>query len=548
MMSLNPTQRRCRRVKGTALLGLWSALLGLAFLANGHVSAGGQDEASGVQNTDGFPSPTAAASNVDNYLNQEDRINIDGGRDSTVKVLRVNQKNLVNDFVVGVYPIERATPREIRALFRMITGKEGGRAEVICDKIAKKYFLHVICPTYQLPYIEAAMKALDEPWVTDEVDGSREFYYRAKFRDVTNLDAVASIAGDGDGVTTAIDTAANGIFKRMEPYRAGEWLRTAELMDFFPPQLVLDAAVYEVELGEDLKLGLDYIAWKNGPGRNLFDFTFWGFGSDQDAEHVTSIFDPFTTARQKFAGTMDFVTRGRGFYSAANFLLTAEYIDFMVHKGRARLVTAGKLNVRHGTVGTLSVTDEVVHFKRTPGAKDLLDANGKVVTNLDDQLSKLTLEHPDDVTVGFSLSVSPFIGLETTELVYSVTINDIVGLTPAGTPIVRTNSEQGSVQLRDGTPICVGGLKRSEDVKSTAKAPLLGSIPVLGYLFGGEQSSNHQTEFVVVLTPQVVQYNEVQKELARPEDKEVRAQVLKKAKLPMLKTEWGFDQWLLGKD
>jgi hypothetical protein len=531
------------------VLAFYALVLGLGLLASGPVLAGGQDEAQGVQSTDGNPSPTAATSNVDNYINQEDRVNIDGNRDATVKVLRVNQKNLVNDFVVGVYPIERAMPREIRALFRTITQKEGGTAEVICDKVAKKYFLQVICPTYQLPYIDAAVKALDEPWVTDEVDGSREFYYRAKFRDVGNLDAVASIPGDGDGVTTVIDTASNAIFKRMEPYRAQQWLQTAELVDLFPPQLVLDAAVYEVELTDDLKLGLDYVAWKCGPGRNLFDFTFWGFGSDQDAEHVTSIFDPFTTARQKFVGTKEFDTRGRGYYAAVNFLLTAEYIDFMVHKGRARLVTAGKLSVKHGTVGTLSVTDEVLHFKRTPNKADLIDPKtGKAVSGIDDLLNKICLEHRDDVTVGFTLTVNPFIGLETTELVYALTMNDIVGATPSGTPIVRTNSELGSVQLRDGTPICVGGMRRSEDVKSTAKVPLLGSIPILGYLFGGEQNSNRQTELVVVFTPQVVQYNEVQKELARPEDKEVRAQVLKRAKLPMLKTEWGFDQWLLGKD
>jgi len=180
-----------------AALAATCLVAAICLCAGRQALAGGTDEAQGVQNTDGFPSPTAAASNVDNYLNQEDRINIDGDHDATVKVLRVNQKNLVNDFVVGVYPIERATPREVRALFRMITGKEGGRAEVIQDKLGKKYFLHVICPTYQLPYIEAAMKAVDEPWVTDEIDGSREFYYRAKFRDVTNLDAVASIAGDG---------------------------------------------------------------------------------------------------------------------------------------------------------------------------------------------------------------------------------------------------------------------------------------------------------------------------------------------------------------
>lgn len=546
MRSFIPTDRRTVAMARTFLwLGL--AIVAVSVLAGRPALGGGLDEAQDVTSRTGNPSPTAAASDVDRYTFQDEQINIDGGKDSTVKVLRVNQKNLVNDFVVAVYPIERASPREMRSLFRIVTGKEGGRAEIINDKVAGKAFLQVICPEFQLPYIEAAIKALDEPWLNEEIDGSKQFYYRARFRNVANLNTVASVPGGGDGDTTVVDTTSNAVFKRMEPYRAQQWLTAAEAADFFPPQLVLDASVYEVELTNDLKLGLDYVAWKCGPGRDLFDFVFWGLGSRQRAEDVTSEFDPFVPARTLIVGTDTLKAHGRGFYAATNFLLTAEYMDFLVRKGRARLVTTGRLNVRHGTLGTLSVTDEVLHFVVTPGEDDLLDAHGNVEEDFEELLGARCLEH-GDVTVGFTLSVTPYIGLETTELVYSLTASDIAGTTPAGTPIVRNNTVLGTVLLRDGTPICIGGLKRTEDVKSTAKIPVLGSIPVLGYLFGGEQDAKHQTELVVVLNPQVVQYSEIHKELAREEDRLVRAQILEAARLPMLDTVYGFDQWLLGKD
>ena len=143
---------------------------------------------------------------------------------------------------------------------------------------------------------------------------------------------------------------------------------------------------------------------------------------------------------------------------------------------------------------------------------------------------------------------TPFIGLETTELVYSIAMNDLVGTTPSGTPMIRNNSVAGTVLVRDGMDVCVGGVKRTEDVKSTAKIPLLGSIPVLGYLFGGEQNARRNTEMVIVLMPHIVQFSEIHKELAREEDRLVRAQVAEKAVLPLPKTEYGFDMWLLGKD
>ena len=53
---------------------------------------------------------------------------------------------------------------------------------------------------------------------------------------------------------------------------------------------------------------------------------------------------------------------------------------------------------------------------------------------------------------------------------------------------------------------------------------------------------------VIVLNPRVVQFSEVHKELAREEDRLVRAQVLRHAHLPLPKTAYGFDMWLLGTD
>ncbi len=519
-------------------------IVAAALFAGGPVWAGGEDEAEGVQSRRGNPSPTAAESDIDDYTFQDEQINIDGNRDAVVKVLRVNQKNLVNDYVVGIYPIRNAHPKEIRSLFRLITAKEGGRAEVIRDKIGGEAFLQVIAPKFQLPYIEEALQALDEDWVKEDVDGATQVYYRAKFRDVAAIDDIAEVPGGGDGETTVVDATANAIFKRGEPYRMKKWLSTAEEIDLFPPQVLLDASVYELEITDDLKLGLDYVAWKCGPGRNLFDFTCWGLHSSQDAEDVTSIFDPFVPERLLTGGDQRISTRGRGCYAAANYVLASEFIDFLLRRGKARLVTTGRLNVRHGTTGTLSVSDDVIHFQVSPDEQDLLTADLEDYQLL---LAERCLTHETgDLTLGLGLSVIPFIGLETTELVYALTMNDLVGTTPSGAPLVRDNNMVGSVLIRDGVPTCLGGLKRTEDIRSTAKVPLLGSIPVLGYLFGGERNAQRHTEMVVVLTPKVVQYSEIHKELARAEDKLVRRQVMEKAALPLPKTQYGFDQWLIG--
>ena len=54
-----------------------------------------------------------------------------------------------------------------------------------------------------------------------------------------------------------------------------------------------------------------------------------------------------------------------------------------------------------------------------------------------------------------------------------------------------------------------------------------------------------ETEMVVVLTPKIRLGSEADLEMANPEDALVRQQVLRLAKMPVPRTQFGFDQWLI---
>src|SRR5690606_2659311 len=124
------------------------------------------NESSGIQTRRGNESPPSGFSagqtnsRLDDYFHQDEQINIlpDSG---VVKVLRVNQKNLINDYVTVLIPIANAHANEIRGALRLITGLEGGRAEVIRDKVQKQAFVQVICPEFQVEPIRQAVAALD---------------------------------------------------------------------------------------------------------------------------------------------------------------------------------------------------------------------------------------------------------------------------------------------------------------------------------------------------------------------------------------------------
>jgi type II secretory pathway component GspD/PulD (secretin) len=70
---------------------------------------------------------------------------------------------------------------------------------------------------------------------------------------------------------------------------------------------------------------------------------------------------------------------------------------------------------------------------------------------------------------------------------------------PTAERVVRT-----ALKAESGEPIVVGRFLLSDESRSLRRIPLLGQIPVLGWLFRGLQSSREESELVVYLVPHVL--------------------------------------------
>lgn len=555
--------RICQTVKQLVLAGALGLCLAPAGLGDGGPNSG--REWTGVNNRRGNPSPdatqtktttgigsptettTKSGSNIDEYTYQDEQVNVDGAKSAILKVLRANQKNLVNDFVVGLFPIRNASPIEIRNAMRNVASAEGGRAEVIRDKEKKEYFLFVLAPTYMMPHIEAAVKALDEKWVADNVDGSADAYYKAKFRDIDTVSEFASVpasmsgSGAGDNLFT-LDQVGNSAQVQGEPYRVSSFVKYAKDIDQPVPQVMCKVSIYEVDVSNEKKLGLDYMAWKNGPGRSLFNFVWWG--TDYDKQDALSGFSPF--------GVGSGESRGR--YYGLNYLLSSEYLDFLEGSGRARVVASGKVVAKNGVAGTFYAVDEVLRFQtnhdsiedddNTVGSTDNIPQYQREVTKVKQKDGEVTQ------VLGFKVKITPYVAEEITELEIDYEDGEnqmdvVTAQLPDGSLVVRSHRLSTSVLVKDGQPICVGGLRVTEDVKHTQKMPFLGDIPVLGYFFGHEHSVKREKSMVIVITPTIRFGTESDLAMADPEDRVVRQQVGHMVDLKLPETEYGFDQWVL---
>jgi pilus assembly protein CpaC len=71
-------------------------------------------------------------------------------------------------------------------------------------------------------------------------------------------------------------------------------------------------------------------------------------------------------------------------------------------------------------------------------------------------------------------------------------------------PALSTRRAFTTVQLRDGQTFSIAGLLSHDSAEVVDKLPVLGDIPILGWLFRSRSFRKHETELVVLVTPFIV--------------------------------------------
>jgi type IV pilus assembly protein PilQ len=90
-------------------------------------------------------------------------------------------------------------------------------------------------------------------------------------------------------------------------------------------------------------------------------------------------------------------------------------------------------------------------------------------------------------------------------VILTVEVNkDSVGAVTQGVPSINTKSVKTQVLVENGGTVVIGGIFEQTERTDEAKVPLLGDVPVLGYLFKNKTTSLTKTELLVFLTPRVV--------------------------------------------
>lgn len=263
--------------------------------------------------------------------------------------------------------------------------------------------------------------------------------------------------GSGD---PSVDERVNTLVL-MGPRAAVERAKEAlARIDVAPPQILIEARVVEISTDVDNTLGV------------LWDFS------------ATRANFSLSTPNPPDRGSFGAIVFGRLTRDAIN---VSAKLDALFKDNKARLLANPKLLVLNAKQAQIFIGDEVRYIESVQSTQ-----NGVTVTtgrvNVGIQLNVAAKTNPEgDIT----LQIHPEVSLITGFL-----------KTPVGgeIPQVSRRFADSTVRLRSGETLVIGGLISQRDLKLVQKVPLLGDLPILGYLFKQTNTKRNNTEIMVFLT------------------------------------------------
>ena len=107
-----------------------------------------------------------------------------------------------------------------------------------------------------------------------------------------------------------------------------------------------------------------------------------------------------------------------------------------------------------------------------------------------------------DVTL--SLTVTPQITPDNNVNMDLEATNDTVGTIYGGVPSKNVNNVKTKVLVENGGTVVIGGVFTQDIGDSTQKVPLLGDVPVVGWLFKNNVKSDTKSELLIFITPKIM--------------------------------------------
>ncbi|HSQ14729.1 MAG TPA: secretin N-terminal domain-containing protein, partial [Candidatus Binatia bacterium] len=269
------------------------------------------------------------------------------------------------------------------------------------------------------------------------------------------------------------DEPTNSLILRASLSEYADALEILKTIDVYPQQVLLEVLVGEVNLRDDMRLGIDW-TWTDSGGEYNQTATL--------APGVLPGLNNFSYLIEK---------TGR---------LTAAFRS-LAEDGRASIISSPSVIATNGKKSKINVVDQI------PITSSVLNSN----TN--PPVTTTTVEYRD---VGVILTFTPFIndlGLVTLEIEQEV--SDVDTLAAGSNPSFFKRSISTNLIASQDQSIVLGGLVKERKSLDRSGLPWIYKIPVFGWLFGSRTDSVSRNELLIFITPRVIRSVEEGVQLSR---------------------------------
>lgn len=232
-------------------------------------------------------------------------------------------------------------------------------------------------------------------------------------------------------------------------------------------QVLIEATLAEVTLSDDLAYGVDF---------SFIDGTSTQTSIRQSNNEGGTVGPAFPGFSVSVVG------------STASAVLNA-----LESETDVRVLSAPKLVTLNNEPATLQVGDQVPIV--TQQSQGVQNPDAPIVSNIELR------------DTGVILQVTPRVNDSGTIILdISQEVSDVARTTTSGidSPTIQQRRLTSTVATRSGQMIALGGLIRNSTTKTRSGIPFFSRIPIIGSLFGRQQTIGARTELIILLTPTVI--------------------------------------------
>ena len=377
-----------------------------------------------------------------------------------------------------------------------------------------KQLLTVTCPEKMIGYVDDFIAKADRkieisgkvPGEIIQGTGITRAVYRPLYRsgeDIVNV-MIQSVIGEGPaGAIYAWDANSNQIYWKDNASNTSYIYQFLGFLDRPAPQVTLEFTIFEVRESILRDLGIEFLAWKNGPGMNIFQAGFDAFGLSSGG----------SSALQAATGPLG------GFFFAPQF--DASFIRMLQQNGKAEITNQASLTVSNSNTNSSAIYFNPTHQNIIKENNDQMRvAAGSLSAEEDVYHSYINITSPI-VNIHYGTPQTPYPSSEAFEVPdytpgelnklsgtlffsYELQSAAVVERNNVGAELIEVNQLSGNMLIPLNKEVILGRWDKSSEVEQTIGVPWLSEIPVLRYLFSTVTTVRENTRVYVAVTAKLL--------------------------------------------